>query len=155
MGVGATVINPQALIKQKRNLPFSGIQGCAVNSLCRERGDWDLTVLPRSCSRWFFPSMDVWGPPLSVPQRWLLPGEEGARAGGSSPRCQEQPSMLEKKSQRSRTTVVGFLLIQSLNGFGPTSGTGSVGEHGIAGPSPQGTPVLWVTECTHKPHPPS
>ena len=35
------------------------------------------------------------------------------------------------------------------------SGTGSVGDHSIAGPSPQGTPVLWVIEGTHKPHPPS
>lgn len=49
--VGATVTNPQALIKQKRNFPISCVQGCAENRLCRERGECDLIVLPRSCSR--------------------------------------------------------------------------------------------------------
>ena len=84
-----------------------------------------------------------------------LLGEKRGTGRRGGPRWQEQPSIMEKKSQWSRTTVGGLLLIQSLDRLRPTPGTGSIGGHSVAGPCPQGTPVLCVTEGTHKPQPPS
>ena len=85
----------------------------------------------------------------------ILLGEKRGTGRRGGPRWQEQPSIMEKKSQWSRTTVGGLLLIQSLDRLRPTPGTGSIGGHSVAGPCPQGTPVLCVTEGTHKPQPPS
>ena len=86
---------------------------------CRERGDWELTVLPRSCSRWFVSSMGVWGPLLSIGQRCHFLGRREALAGGVAQGGRSSPQWWKRRASGPEPQWGGFSLFNCLTGCIP------------------------------------